>query len=232
MVHTIKLDKRWHKLGLNKENFTEKWDPDWIEKIKSKINSKKVPSLIIFDDIIPIPGGRAQNEAFESLYTRGRHLGGEHGGAAIWASTQYYKAIQVMIRNNCSNLCLWLSSDQQARAMWEEHSQGLSRKDWLEIYRYCVKDPHSFLHINYANPDIQDRFCKKFEFVLHFSNEEDKNGPGESDEQEDNADDPSHDREGDEAGPSGDPRDAGPRKSGAELGGLTLQQIRERGLQR
>ena len=64
MVPTIHLDKRWHKIGLKKENFAEKWDPDWIKMVVSKVNDKKVPSLCIFDDIVPIPGGRKANNPF------------------------------------------------------------------------------------------------------------------------------------------------------------------------
>ena len=40
----------------------------------------------------------------------------------------------------------------------------------MEIYKYCIKEPHSFMHINYANHDInRGRFCKKFEAILHLS---------------------------------------------------------------
>ena len=75
MVPTIHHDKRWHKLGLDKENFSDKWDPDWITEVVGKVNDRKVPSLFIFDDIIPIGGGEAKNQPFYELFTKGRWQG-------------------------------------------------------------------------------------------------------------------------------------------------------------
>ena len=71
-VPTIHFDKMWHRLGLSKENFSDKWDTDWIDMIVGKVNSRKIPFLIIFDDVIPLPGGTKANQAFWELYTKGR----------------------------------------------------------------------------------------------------------------------------------------------------------------
>ena len=70
--------------------------------VVSKVNDRKVPSLAIFDDIIPIPGGRKANHPFWELYTKGRLQGGEKGGLAIWCSTQYYKSLPPVVMNNLS----------------------------------------------------------------------------------------------------------------------------------
>ena len=47
----------------------------------------------------------------------------------------------------------------------------------MKIYKYCVKDSHSFLHISYASHKVEyNCFCKKFETVLHLSNTDIKDG--------------------------------------------------------
>ena len=43
MVPTVHLDKRWDRLGLKKENFSDKWDADWIDMVVGKVNDKKIP---------------------------------------------------------------------------------------------------------------------------------------------------------------------------------------------
>lgn len=169
---TINHDHRWKDMDLKKENIIDKWDIDFIKKVEKKVNKKKYPSLLIVDDTIPLPGGRSNKEDFWAIFTKGRHYGENRktgGGLSIWVTTQYYKSLAPVVRNNCSNLCLWLSSDQQVNTMYDEHSNGLKKKLWIEIYQYCTKKPHSFLHINYSNHHLKDgRFCLKFEKVLKF----------------------------------------------------------------
>ena len=175
---TIRHDHRWRKFKINVDNISEEWDMEFIEKLKERIEKRKRPTLLICDDIIPIKGTKRDNEPFEAIFTRGRHYGENRktgGGLAIWVTTQYYKALPPVVRGNCSNLCLWLASDSEAIKMYEEHSNGLTKNDWLYIYKYCCLKEHSFLHINYSNPKrIDGRFCLRFEQALQITGHDDE----------------------------------------------------------
>ena len=175
---TIYDDHRWRNFKLNVDNIRVEWDNKFIQEIEEKVSKNKKPSLLICDDIIPIQGTRRDNEPFHAVFTRGRHYGENRksgGGLAIWVTTQYYKALDPVVRGNSSNLCLWLASDAEAVKIYEEHSNGLSKQEWMYIYKYAVVKAHSFLHINYSNSERTDgRFCMRFEKVLQIAGHEDE----------------------------------------------------------
>lgn len=72
MMLTVHIDKQWHRLGLKKENFLDKWDAYWIDDIVEKVNNKKVSSLAIFDDIVSILGRQNANQPLWELYMKKR----------------------------------------------------------------------------------------------------------------------------------------------------------------
>ena len=39
MILTIHLDEHWKQLGLKKENFSDKWNVEWIESMVAKVNA-------------------------------------------------------------------------------------------------------------------------------------------------------------------------------------------------
>jgi len=175
---TIRHDHRWRNFKIKTSNISEEWSMDFIEKVQEKVEKSKRPSLLICDDVIPLQGTKKDNAPFEAIFTRGRHYGENRktgGGLAIWVTTQYYKALSPTVRGNCSNLCLWLASDAEAMKMYEEHSNGLTKNDWMYIYKYAVLKEHSFLHINYSNHSRMDgRFCLRFEQALQFTGHDDE----------------------------------------------------------
>ena len=175
---TIYHDHRWKKFKINIKNISTEWDMEFVEKIQAHVEKTKRPSLLICDDVIPLPGTKKSNQPFEAIFTRGRHYGENKktgGGLAIWVTTQYYKALSPTVRGNCSNLCLWLASDAEALKMYEEHSNGMTKNDWMLIYKYCTLKEHSFLHINYSNPKrVDGRFCLRFESALLLTGHDDE----------------------------------------------------------
>ena len=178
ICETIFDDHRWRNFKLRMDNISSKWDPKFISMIEEKVSENKKPSLLICDDIIPIQGTQRDNEPFYSVFTRGRHYGENRrtgGGLSIWCTTQYYKALGPIVRANCSNLCVWLASDAEVNKIYEEHSNGLRKDEWYYIYKYATVKPHSFLHINYANPSrVDGRFCLRLEKVLQIEGHEDE----------------------------------------------------------
>jgi len=175
---TIYHDHRWRKFKINVKNISTEWDMDFIDHIQESIEKSKRPSLLICDDIIPLKGTKKDNAPFEAIFTRGRHYGENKktgGGLSIWVTTQYYKALTPIVRGNCSNICLWLASDAEALKMYDEHSNGMTKNDWMLIYKYCTLKEHSFLHINYANPKrVNGRFCLRFESALILTGHDDE----------------------------------------------------------
>jgi len=175
---TIWDDHRWRKFKINTKNISTEWDMEFIEKIREKVEKNKKPSLLICDDIIPLQGTKKDNAPFSAIFTRGRHYGENRktgGGLAIWVTTQYYKALPPVVRGNTSNLCVWLASDAEAIKIYEEHSNGLTKNDWMYIYKYCCLKEHSFLHVNYANSKrVDGRFCLRFESVLQLTGHDDE----------------------------------------------------------
>ncbi len=175
---TIYDDHRWKKFKIKTENISIEWDMEFIDMIKEKVSKRKTPTLLICDDVIPLKGTKRDNEPFAAIFTRGRHYGENKktgGGLSIWVTTQYYKALPPVVRGNTSNLCVWLGSDAEAMKIYEEHSNGLAKNDWLLIYKYCTLKEHSFLHINYANSKrVDGRFCLRFESVLQLTGHDDE----------------------------------------------------------
>ena len=94
IVHTVNMDKRWDKLGLKKENFSDKWDADWINMVVGKVNDKKVPFLAIFDDIVPIHGEQKKNQPFWELYIKGRWQ-----GRKMWDFHMVFHAPRISIQS-------------------------------------------------------------------------------------------------------------------------------------
>jgi len=63
-----------------------------------------------------------------------------------------------------------IGNEKEVEVIYEEFSLALHKKVWLEVYRYCVKDPFNFMYINMYQPH-GERIRKNFDELLTVSNE-------------------------------------------------------------
>ena len=168
---TIKDDKRWKttlkRLKIPEEQILDRWDDKFIkDKVKKHVDVKRLPTLLILDDCIPIPGPLKNRHYFHSVFTRGRHWGND-AGLSIIVTTQFYRSLRPIVRSNLTNLLVWHNSDKETTKVFEEHSSALSRKDWYDLFYHAVRQKYSFLHINYGAPSLEEgRMCLRFEKIL------------------------------------------------------------------
>jgi len=110
--------------------------------------------LIIFDDII---GNMDQKkagkvDAITALSTKYRHIGNEkfEGKLSMIITTQYFKFLSPILRNNCSAYFLMGSYSQ---AELKKISEALSffggdETEFLKLFRKSKKAPHDFLYLS------------------------------------------------------------------------------------
>lgn len=119
--------------------------------------------LIIFDDLVGsnlFAGSRGSY--FKGLNTRHRHY-----SASFLMVSQGYKEIPKTIRTNWTCLVVFeIGNERELEVIYEEFPMGLHIKDWMELYRHCVREPHGFLYINFQQ-NREDRIMKNFNEFLY-----------------------------------------------------------------
>lgn len=123
--------------------------------------------LVICDDQVGADLLRGERlKDFVGINTRHRHF-----SASIMMVTQGYKEIPKTIRTNWTGLLIYeIGNEKEVEVIYEEFSLALHKKVWLEVYRYCVKDPFNFMYINMYQPH-GERIRKNFDELLTVSNE-------------------------------------------------------------
>lgn len=127
---------------------------------KLKTNSDKI--LLIFDDALALNKQLFKhNSFFQQLNTFNRHF-----NISIIIVSQAYKQIPRTIRVNMNSYILFeISNDKELRLFYEENTLSISWEKWLEYYNTCIKEPYSFMYINYQHPKGK-RIMKRFEETL------------------------------------------------------------------
>jgi hypothetical protein len=65
-----------------------------------------------------------------------------------------------------------IANDQEIKVIYEENTGGMPIETWLEMYKHAVKEPYSFLYMNFKNPKHL-RFMKRFDKYLFFQSDSD-----------------------------------------------------------
>lgn len=156
------------------ENFVEEYSEDILKSIidkqksqieflrgigKQKEMADKV--LLVFDDSVSDKLLMKRNSLFQKLNFNCRHY-----NISIIVVSQNYKSISKPIRTNSSAWILYELADSEKRVFYEENSNGLTYKEWLEKYSTATNEPYTFLYINYQEPDKRKRLKKNFDEVL------------------------------------------------------------------
>lgn len=134
-----------------------------MKKNKNLKNFK--PVLIILDDLLGSQGMMSARSVgfLESLFT-----GNRHSNIRIWFSTQYYRAVSKIIRQNCSDKILFYNSSEKERADMLAENGG---KIFEKFFDYATAEEYEFLF--YTNSGDRDkRFRKGFDTYLTLNGEE------------------------------------------------------------
>lgn len=149
---------------LEEQQNTIEFLKDYLEQEKRDVDQAKYLAdrmLVILDD----QAGRFDagvNTPLNNFVIRHRHY-----SASVIIVTQAYKAIPRTIRTCMMQLVLFdIGSMVELKAIYEDRSDSLDEKTWMQVYLAAVKDrPYSFMYFNYKLPPGK-RFYKRFESLL------------------------------------------------------------------
>jgi len=120
--------------------------------------------LYIFDDLVCSP-------LYGSSFFKGYNTRHRHYSSSVFMVSQGYKEIPKTVRTQFSSLILsYIGNDQEVEAIYKEFGMGLRYREWLEVYNYCVNEPHSFMYFNMQKP-VGSRIMKNFEEIVTYNQE-------------------------------------------------------------
>ena len=124
--------------------------------------------LLLFDDLVGSSlFSNARQNAFKMLNTNHRHL-----SCSIMMISQAFKEIPKTVRTQFSCLTLFeIYSDSEIESIYLEFPMGMTKDQWLKVYRICVGDEYGFMFYNIQRPKHL-RVMKNFETNLYFKEEE------------------------------------------------------------
>lgn len=137
-----------------------------IDLLKEEGETKHIANrlLFLFDDLVGSSlFGNERKNPFKILNTTHRHL-----SCSIIMVSQAYMEIPKTVRTQYSCLILFeIYNDQEIAAIVKEYPMAMSANQWMEAYRYCTRDPHSFMFYNIQKPKAL-RVMKNFSEILMF----------------------------------------------------------------
>lgn len=87
--------------------------------------------------------------------------------------SQGYKEIPKTVRTNWTALILFeIANDREVAVIYEEFTMGLTRDNWIEMFKHATKDDYAFLYLNCKKPR-RLRCMKNFEKVLFYHEQDD-----------------------------------------------------------
>ena len=94
-------------------------------------------------------------------------LRGRHYMISTITSTQVYKQISPIVRNNMTHLFIYrLRNYNDLESIVEELSAIYDKKTLLQIYHEAVSEEYSFLYVNLMSKDKRKMFMERFERYL------------------------------------------------------------------
>ena len=122
---------------------------DVYENINDYNPSRKRKVLIIFDDMIAdIMSNKKFQTIIEQLFIRCRRL-----NVSLVFITQSYFSVPKDVRLNSTHyLIMKINNKRELQNISLNHSSDIDYKDFIKIYRECIKEPYSFLTIDTTLP--------------------------------------------------------------------------------
>ena len=125
-------------------------------------NSKRKRNvLIVFDDMIAdIMTNKKFQVMIKELFIRYRKL-----NISLNITHSYFSVPKEVGLNSTHYLIMKIHNRRELQQIAINHSADIDYKDFSKVYRYCTKEPYSFLTINTALPaDNPMRFRKNFSY--------------------------------------------------------------------
>ena len=123
-----------------------------------KLNRKR-KVLIVFDDMVAdIMTNKNFQSIIKELFIRCRKI-----NISLVFITQSYFSVPKDVRLNSTHyLIMTINSKRELQNIAINHSANIDYKDFIKIYRECVKEPYNFLTIDTTLPSTNLlRFRKK-----------------------------------------------------------------------
>ncbi len=159
-----------HVDQVEEENMFTEDDPSKLEELYERnkrmvkdMGFKTAPhTLFILDDIVQ------SNSFMNSKVLKDVFFGGTHAKCSLWLLTQHYKSVPKRLRMNVHSIILCHGvNKQEIEAFSEEHQTAyLDKNQFKELVEYAIKEPYSFMFINYTNPNKKEIYRKKFDEIL------------------------------------------------------------------
>ena len=117
----------------------------------------------MIDDFADDTNFTRKSQLLRQLYIRGRHY-----MISATTSTQVYKQISPIARNNMTHLFIYrLRNHRDLESSVEELSAVYDKKTLLQIYHEAVDEPYAFLHVNLIQTDKHKMFMTRLNHYLN-----------------------------------------------------------------
>ena len=134
---------------------------DIYEDIDDYNPNRKRKILIVFDDLIAdIATNKKVRATIEELFIRCRKL-----NISLVFITQSYFSVPKDVRLNSTHyLIMKMNNKKELRNIAFNHTADIDYKDFMKIYRECIKEPYSFLKNDTTLPASDPLRFRKYLF--------------------------------------------------------------------
>ena len=130
---------------------------DVYDDINDYNKKRKRKVLIVFDDTVShVMSNKKAQQVLKELFVRCRKL-----NISLCFLTQSYFSVPKDVRLNCTHVIHKLNSKRELQIIAINHSSDIDYKDFVKIYRNCIKELYNFLTIDTTQP-VDKRFKKNF----------------------------------------------------------------------
>ena len=153
--------------------YPDSYDPSELEQVintQQKVTNYKnrkhkylYQILVVIDDFADDTNFTRKSQLLHQLYIRGRHY-----MISTITSTQVYKQISPIVRNNMTHLFIYrLRNYNDLESIVEELSAIYDKKTLLQIYHEAVSEDYSFLYVNLMSKDKRKMHMTRFNLYLN-----------------------------------------------------------------
>ena len=119
-------------------------------------------ALIVFDDMIAdIEYNKNFKRIIKELFYRARKI----NVSIVFITQSYFRALKDARLNSTHYILMKIGNKKELKIIAEEKPGYLDYKDVLKMYKYCTKEPYSFMTID-ARPTATIPFKKNFDEPL------------------------------------------------------------------
>jgi type IV secretory pathway VirB4 component len=121
---------------------------------------KEYQNLIVFDDFVT----EKDQDSIIELFTRGR----KKNTSVIYLTQSYYSTPKD-IRLQCNYFMFFnIGSKREVIEIEKDHAIGLTKEEFLELFKLATEDPYSFMMIDLKTKDKRKTFRKNLDICVQF----------------------------------------------------------------